>query len=653
MPVLHMNAQPKISIGLSVRNGEKTILSAIQSIINQTYTNWELICLDDGSTDNTVALIRGIPDERIKLLVDGQSGGLPQRLNQAIDHSSGDFFARMDADDLALPNRLQLQLDFMLANPQVDLCGGQVYIFNDRYEILGERVVPLKHADITSNYYTHIPIAHPTYFGKMDWFRKFRYRNVIRCEDQDLLLRSFETSCFANLPQHLIVYRESSLDFSKITKGRINFIQSLGDVLKRKKPLVYAWSVVLTYLKVAVDFVAIKTGLNYVILRNRASVIPEDEKAAVSATIQPLKALETVEQKRLQVGILSPYAFADAPSQRFRFEQYLGLGNTQQVDFHQAGYFNHEVKKIIFEQGHYWAKFVGSITGYWRRLRFVAGLKKYDVIYIHREATPIGPPLIEYLIHLFRNKQQKLVYDFDDSIWASDPNRSYLFRLMKWPGKVKHICRWVDQITVGNEFLRDYALQFNKKVTVLPTVVNTSTLHNRLVDQQKPALVVGWTGTFTNLKYLEMIVPIIQQLSEQYSFKFLVIADKDPQFKLSNYQYLTWKKETEIEDLLQFNIGIMPLLDDVIGRGKCGFKAIQYLALGIPAVVSPTGTNKDIVTDSENGYLCSNEAQWLERIETLLKDAKLRSEMGQKGRQKMIDQYSVAATANVFFESLR
>ncbi|MBK8300798.1 MAG: glycosyltransferase [Chitinophagaceae bacterium] len=144
--------------------------------------------------------------------------------------------------------------------------------------------------------------------------------------------------------------------------------------------------------------------------------------------------------------------------------------------------------------------------------------------------------------------------------------------------------------------------------------MNTETVHNKVQKQESASPAVGWTGSFSTLMYLDIIVPVLRKLQEEIDFTFYVIADKDPGLALKNYKFIPWNKETEAEDLLNFHIGVMPLTDDEITRGKCGFKAIQYMALGMPALVSPVGVNVEIVSHSNDGFICNNLTEWEENL---------------------------------------
>lgn len=264
---------------MPVYNCEKTIATAIQSILNQTLSNWELLLLDDGSADQTVDVARSFADPRIHILVDGSHRGLVARLNQAIDLSRGSYFARMDGDDISYPERLRLQVEYLERHVEIDLLAGGVLIFGCSGEIFGTRETPTTHADICRRAFSGFYFAHPTWTGRTAWFRKYRYRGeAVRCEDQDLLLRTYESSRFAALPDIVLGYREGELSLKKLLIGRSSFAKAVARkaVFERRYAVATA-AVVEQILKGFVDLVAISSGLKYRILRHRAMGVGESE----------------------------------------------------------------------------------------------------------------------------------------------------------------------------------------------------------------------------------------------------------------------------------------------------------------------------------------------------------------------------------------
>ncbi len=351
----------------------------------------------------------------------------------------------------------------------------------------------------------------------------------------------------------------------------------------------------------------------------------------------------------LKVLILAPAPNNISPSQRFRFEHFIGKSSVKNIVFTQKPFFSDATWSILYEKNHFFRKATGIINGFIKRFLLLFSMYKYDFIFIHREAAPVGPPIIEWIIAKMLRK--KIIYDFDDSIWikmASESNPMVANLKCSW--KVEKICRYSHIVSVGNEFLAKYAKDFCKDVRIIPTVVDTEIMHNRLKNQQETPLTIGWTGTFTNFHNLEIVIPVLNELKKKYNFRFLIIADKDPSFNNIEYVYKKWRLLTEIEDLLEMNIGIMPLKNTEVELGKCAFKAIQYMSLGIPAVVSPVGTNRQVVTDCADGFWVENETEWYNKLEKLIVNTDTRFEIGKNARSRIVFNYSVKAIENVFFD---
>lgn len=278
-----MAEQPLVSIGMPVFNCGHTLELAVRSILAQTYDNWELLLLDDGSTDNTISLARQFQDPRIGLLSDGRRYGLAARLNQAIDLSRGVYFARMDGDDISYPERLERQVNFLEAQGEVDLVGSAMMIFTEDGRVIGKRAGPKSHTAICPRPTTRFRVFHPTFLGRLAWFKSYYYdARAELSQDQDLLLRSYRQSCFANLAEILVGYREEKLVLRKILRSRKFFIQAMLRQLRREQKLYLApLALVEEGLKAALDVVAIGSGLNYRILPQRAqrSSLQEEEIA--------------------------------------------------------------------------------------------------------------------------------------------------------------------------------------------------------------------------------------------------------------------------------------------------------------------------------------------------------------------------------------
>jgi glycosyltransferase involved in cell wall biosynthesis len=335
------------------------------------------------------------------------------------------------------------------------------------------------------------------------------------------------------------------------------------------------------------------------------------------------------------------------PSERFRVEIYEKILQEKGLKYDTIFFWDYYARSILYKKGKVLQKITSVIKGFFRRIKSLAIINKYDYIFILREATPIGPPVFEWLYtKLFR---KKIIYDFDDAIWIpqiSENNSWVKFTKAFW--KVGKNCRLAYKVSVGNRFLYDYAIQHNKNVVINPTCVDTINRHNIIKSQHTDKVVIGWTGSFSTLHYLNEIIPALQELEAKHVFDFIVIADQNPNLPLKSFKFVEWKEATEMADLLTINIGIMPLDNNEISKGKSGFKLIQFLSLGIPVVASPIGINSQIVDENINGFLCQTKEEWVTALEKLLCDETLRQNMGLSGRKKIEENYSVLANQNNF-----
>lgn len=200
--------KPLVTIGIPTYNVERFIALSIKSVLAQTYSNFELIITDDGSSDNTVEIIRSFDDPRIMLIVDGENHGISYRLNQQIDMAKGKYFVRMDGDDLMFPDRVEKQVRYLEEHSDVDVVGAKTIVIDEKNEILGARESGRR--DISkSEIFGSVRFIHPTVAGKTVWFKKWKYREeVAGCEDMDLWIRSYDSSIFADLDSPVLFYRD-------------------------------------------------------------------------------------------------------------------------------------------------------------------------------------------------------------------------------------------------------------------------------------------------------------------------------------------------------------------------------------------------------------------------------------------------------------
>lgn len=350
-----------------------------------------------------------------------------------------------------------------------------------------------------------------------------------------------------------------------------------------------------------------------------------------------------------KILFLTPYPVDEAPSQRFRFEQYFKYLK-KNYSIQVQPFFLPSQWRALYSKGNTLRKSIQLLSSLTRRLCLLAHVRNFHYIFIHREAASIGPPILEWVIAKVLRK--RIIYDFDDAIWLTDKiSESKIERLIRWRSKVASICKWSYRISCGNEYLANYARQFNPNVVINPTTIDTENLHKPGVvpKENTNTITIGWTGSHSTLKYLKEIEVALQLLTKKYSHvQVLVIADRKPDLQIDNLVFLRWNKETEAEDLLKIDIGIMPLPDDEWSKGKCGFKALQYMAMEIPCVASPVGVNKKIIDPGINGLLAENVQEWIANLDYLINNPVAREQLGKAGRKKVINNYSVVSNTSNF-----
>lgn len=348
-----------------------------------------------------------------------------------------------------------------------------------------------------------------------------------------------------------------------------------------------------------------------------------------------------------------PYPLGESPSQRFRFEQYLSILQSHNYNCEIHSFWSISAWRILYKNGHTLKKFILLLEGFLKRMMLLFfSTHSADYVFIHREATPVGPPLFEWITATILRK--KIIYDFDDAIWLPNTSeQNKLISKIKWTSKVKLICQLSHKVSAGNEYLCAFARQYNASVFLNPTTIDVENLHTTSIHRSNndtDIITIGWTGTHSTLPYLTSFKSIFQQIENKYPnrVRLLVIADKKPQLKIDSLQFLPWTKTTEITDLLRIDIGIMPLTDNEWDKGKCGFKILQYMALGIPAVASPVGVNIKIIEHGKNGYLCESPEEWIQSLEKLITSHSLREKIGKAGREDVIARYSVLSNCPNF-----
>lgn len=272
-----VSQSPLVSVVMAMRNNARTVELAVRSIQMQSLADWEMILIDDGSTDSGASIVEALADPRIRLHRDTRTLGLAARLNQAVTMSKGEFIARMDADDVCFPERLARQSARLQNDPTLDLVGCHALVFNDAGSATGLMCAGLDHEMIVARPFEGFPLPHPTWFGRARWFRENLYDTALmKTQDQDLLLRVFAKSRFCALDEVLLGYRQDKPDLAKKLRGRLVFAGSLLRYARTNGRYGAAIAGIARHsAKAIVDTVAAVLGLSRYAQRSRFYPVPQ------------------------------------------------------------------------------------------------------------------------------------------------------------------------------------------------------------------------------------------------------------------------------------------------------------------------------------------------------------------------------------------
>lgn len=261
-----------------------------------------------------------------------------------------------------------------------------------------------------------------------------------------------------------------------------------------------------------------------------------------------------------------------------------------------------------------------------------------------------------YFEKALKRRGVRLVFDFDDAVWLPEVSKgNQKLAFLKRPSKTADISRLSDQVIVGNDFLAEYARQFAKEVSIVPTTIDTDYHKPQSVSKTKEGICIGWTGTESTVKHFEAIVPVLRELKRKYEglVYYKLITNKSVYFPELELEATIWDKDVEVEQLSEFDVGIMPLPDDEWSRGKCGFKLLQYMALEKAAVASRVGVNVEIIKEGENGLLASSREEWITQLSRVVEDAELRRTLGRFGRKTVEKRFSVESQRDNYVHLFR
>ncbi len=347
-----------------------------------------------------------------------------------------------------------------------------------------------------------------------------------------------------------------------------------------------------------------------------------------------------------------------AAATRFRVEQFVGPLRERGIELDIRPFLDGDQFQSLYSGGGGLRKAAGLLPSVLGRFRDVISARRYDAVFVQREAMFFGPALFEWLIR--RVGDLPMVLDLDDATYVPYKSPSYgsLGSAFKFFGKTDKLIDAAAAVVCGNRFIAEYVEARGSRAVVIPTIVDTEVF--RPSDEENEVPVIGWIGTHSTFPSVESLFPVLQRLARKHRFKFKLVGTGKAEVSVPGVQIenLPWSLDREIEDFRSLDIGLYPIVtspsaSELWLKGKSGFKAIEYLAVGVPFVMSPVGVCAEIGVDRITHFNAESAEDWYTALNALLSDAAFRREMGSRGRQHSLESYTVekwsAELAGVFF----
>jgi glycosyltransferase involved in cell wall biosynthesis len=272
------------------------------------------------------------------------------------------------------------------------------------------------------------------------------------------------------------------------------------------------------------------------------------------------------------------------------------------------------------------------------RLRMIRACARHDVVVLQKKTS-----LHAHELFLMRRANPNLIFDFDDAVMFHELEHGKPLRVKSF-AKFLRTIRSCRAVVAGNEFLAGFARPICREVHVLPTPIDTERYAPKPWAPPSQGLTVGWLGTPGGLPHVATLADLFRAVAGKVNgFRLKIVSSEFIDVSGVEVVKKRYNMEEEIADLQSFDVGIMPLQDNLWTRGKCGFKILQYMGVGIPAIASPVGINTELIRHGETGFLAADAAAWQEGLLTLAVDPDLRARLGAAGRSRVVERYSQQA----------
>lgn len=330
----------------------------------------------------------------------------------------------------------------------------------------------------------------------------------------------------------------------------------------------------------------------------------------------------------IRISALTPGL--NVPSSRYRVRQYLPALKDAGISVNEFPAKIDYSKQLPGILGKVKQKYIFPLSAAWigiktiSRINDITKSNRYDAVWLNR--------IIVGSVYLERFIRQPLIYDVDDAIWINNEKN------------IRKIAEKADVVLAGNRFIADWFSQISSQVHIIPTAIDIRWFFPKDSEPDNLFKIV-WTGSRQTIHYLLFIEGALAKFLNTRKDAFLiVISDEYPQFTIINKEkirFIKWSPDVEVRAIQNANVGIMPLLNSSWELGKCSFKMLQYMACGLPVVVSPVGMNNEVLSKGNIGLYALNFNDWVEGLEYLYKNPGESKQMGLNGRQVITKYYSI------------
>jgi glycosyltransferase involved in cell wall biosynthesis len=356
----------------------------------------------------------------------------------------------------------------------------------------------------------------------------------------------------------------------------------------------------------------------------------------------------------MRVLVLTPYAYGTVPGPRSSFELWERVLREAGIDLDYLVFETDGLREVLYQPGKVPTKVWEMARSYVRFApRAIRRARDYDAVLVNREATLVGPAVVERLV---ARTGKPLIYLLDDPLYIPyrSPSNGWLSYL-KFFGKVKSLCRMSAVVLANSPSHERYARNYNDNVWGIPSVVDGD-LYTGWAPRGGSgagAVRIGWSGSASTASNLGVIANPLATVVARDDVELRFIGAPESELPKLPHTALPWRAATEVEDLRTIDVGLLPLPRTPWTPHKFYLKLVQYMALGIPPVATPLGSNPILIKEGETGFLADTDGDWISKLERLVADQELRERVGRRAAELALSRYTLQANAERIVAAFR